>query len=72
MKQSGIRLLSLFMAMVVVIGLFAGVPVSAAETDTVIYDLRVNDQRNPIGVDDSKPTFSWKMKSDTVGAMQTA
>ena len=37
-----------------------------------VYDLRVNGLPAPMGIDDRYPTFSWKMKSDTIGASQTA
>lgn len=72
MEHIAKRLTCLLLAMVMVIGLLSGVTASAVETSASIYDLRVNDQRNPIGVDDAKPTFSWKMKSDAIGAAQTA
>lgn len=37
-----------------------------------VYDLRINDLDAPVGIDSSKPTFSWKMRSDVIGARQTA
>lgn len=37
-----------------------------------IYDLRVNDCIHPMGIDISGIAFSWKMRSDAVGAKQTA
>lgn len=37
-----------------------------------IYDLRVNDLPAPMGLDKRNPTFGWKMRSDLVGANQTA
>ena len=37
-----------------------------------VYDLRVNDLHAPMGIDLRNPTFSWKMKSDVIGARQTA
>lgn len=43
---------------------------SACKTE--IYDLRVNDLSVPMGIDKLNPTFSWKMRSDAVGAKQTA
>lgn len=39
---------------------------------TELYDLRVNDLVNPIGIDTQVPVFSWKMRSDIVGQKQTA
>ena len=43
-----------------------------ADCATSLYDLRVEDMIFPIGVDVDTPTFSWKMKSDTVGQHQSA
>lgn len=37
-----------------------------------IYDLRVNDLHNPMGIDTPNPSFSWKMDSCAVGAGQSA
>ena len=37
-----------------------------------VYDFRINDLVAPMGIDTFEPTFSWKMKSDAVGAKQTA
>lgn len=37
-----------------------------------VYDLRVNDLSAPMGIDKLNPTFNWKMRSDAIGAMQTA
>ena len=45
------------------------------ETDSPVaevYDLCVNDLHAPMGIDLRNPTFSWKMKSDIIGAKQTA
>ena len=39
---------------------------------TEIYDLRVNDLCAPVGIDKLQPTFRWKLRSDVVGAKQTA
>ncbi len=38
----------------------------------VLYDLRVEDMVEPIGVDAPAPGFSWKMRSDILGQHQTA
>ena len=52
--------------------LLSMVPMVAAQTDAAeIYDLRVNDLVAPLGIDEN-PSFSWKMKSDAIGAAQTA
>lgn len=37
-----------------------------------IADLRVEYQKNPIGIDILKPRFSWKLESEQIDAMQTA
>ncbi|EEG31538.1 Alpha-L-rhamnosidase N-terminal domain protein [[Clostridium] methylpentosum DSM 5476] len=45
----------------------------AAQGDaTAILNLRTEDQTNPIGIDDTAPTFSWQMKSSELGQKQTA
>lgn len=36
-----------------------------------IYDLRTEYMANPLGLDCACPRFSWKMKSDAKGALQT-
>lgn len=43
-----------------------------SKSDVQIYDMCVNDKENPIGIDDSNPAFSWKLKSDVQGQLQTA
>ncbi|MCR5791770.1 MAG: family 78 glycoside hydrolase catalytic domain [Lachnospiraceae bacterium] len=40
--------------------------------DTKIYGLLTDSVENPVGIDDKKPHFSWKMDSDVVGQKQTA
>ncbi len=42
------------------------------EAPTSLYDLRVEDMAEPVGVDVAAPTFSWKMRSDILGQRQTA
>ena len=37
-----------------------------------IFDLRVNGFIAPVGIDTPSPTFSWKMDSEVIGAVQTA
>lgn len=37
-----------------------------------LYDLRCEYKKNPIGLDVRQPRFSWKLKSEARGAMQTA
>ena len=37
----------------------------------IIYDLKTNSEKEPLGLD-KKPYFSWKMKSDKRGAVQSA
>lgn len=56
-------------------GAVLGVPsiATTVETESVkIYSLSVNDLLNPLGIDDSKPAFSWKLSSDVIGEKQTA
>ena len=64
-------------AMALTLSLLAGVPfapqVFADETgDVTIYDMMTEDLVEPIGIDDSTPTFSWKMASKVIGQKQTA
>lgn len=40
--------------------------------ETKIFDLRVNGFIAPVGIDTPSPTFSWKMDSEVIGAVQTA
>lgn len=37
-----------------------------------IYDLKIEDMQNPLGTDEKKPAFSWKMQSCENGAKQTS
>ena len=37
-----------------------------------VYDFRVNDLPSPIGITECNAAFSWKIKSDIIGAKQTA
>jgi hypothetical protein len=46
-------------------------PVSAAEGITV-HDLRVDNTASPLGVDDPRPTLSWRLRSGTRGDRQTS
>ncbi len=46
--------------------------VSAAEPDTTIQNLMVDNVTNPIGIDNKTPYFSWNMQSSVVGQKQTA
>ena len=41
-------------------------------SQTRIKDLRVQNTKEPIAVEDSRPVFSWKMESDITGQHQTA
>ena len=68
-KQLAKRLLSCLLVFVMLLGVM---PVMAAQTAAEVYDLRVNDLESPVGLDDPTPAFSWKMKSDSIGAAQTA
>ena len=44
----------------------------AEEISAEVYDIKVNDLKAPIGIDTLTPTFSWKMKSNNIGASQSA
>ena len=35
------------------------------------YDLRCSYRKNPVGLDERRPEFSWKIQSDQNGVMQT-
>ncbi|WP_141502974.1 glycoside hydrolase family 78 protein [Paenibacillus luteus] len=43
-----------------------------AKEKTVIYQLLVESQENPLGIDVKKPRFSWKISSKRKGVYQTA
>ena len=38
----------------------------------IIYDMKTEDLINPIGIDEKKPRFSWKLQSKISGTIQTA
>lgn len=40
--------------------------------DILVYDLRVENLTNPLGLDASSPRFSWKISSDKKNTLQTA
>lgn len=42
------------------------------ENSSVIYDLRCENLTDPLGVDTNIPRFSWKIRSDKNGTLQTA
>ena len=71
MKQVTKRLISMLLVLTMLLSV---IPAVAAETSSgaAIYDLRVEDLDSPIGLDNPNPVFSWKMKSDVLGAAQTA
>lgn len=48
------------------------VMVAPATAQTSLYDLQTEALDNPIGLDSSRPRFSWKMKDERPGAHQTA
>ena len=35
-----------------------------------LYDLQTEYRRNPLGLDEKRPAFSWKLRSDNTGVMQ--
>jgi len=63
------RFLSMLLVAVMILGMM---PVVQAASAAEIYDLRINELIEPMGLDDPDPVFSWKMRSETVGAAQTA
>lgn len=66
------KLLALLLTLAMVLPMFVGVVrVSATESTAEIYDLCVNNMPEPVGVE-ADPGFSWKMRSDVIGAAQTA
>jgi alpha-L-rhamnosidase len=40
--------------------------------DLSVYDLTIEHKKNPLGIDNSQPRFSWKIKSPAFNVMQTA
>ncbi len=49
--------------------LLTGAPLPAG---TAIVNLRTESMQTPIGIDESRPYFSWQMSSDRIGAAQTS
>ena len=73
MKHTTKKMLSLLLVLSMLVGLFAVTAVAApAASSAEVYDLRVDDLTAPVGIDNANPTFSWKMKSNAIGAAQTA
>ena len=65
------RFLSLLLVLVMLLGMVPTAWAAPAASAATIYDLLVSDLDAPIGLD-SDPVFSWKMRSDVIGAAQTA
>ena len=38
----------------------------------IIYDMKTEDLINPIGIDEKKPRFSWKLQSKISGTLSLA
>ena len=69
--MNGKRVFSLLLVVAMVLTMLPAV--SARKTaEAELYDLRVEDLVKPVGLDDPTPSFSWKMRSDAIGAAQTA
>ncbi|MDR0560082.1 MAG: glycoside hydrolase family 78 protein [Prevotellaceae bacterium] len=51
---------------------FLLVSVTGCKPNALITDLRVEYAKNPVGIDVSRPRFSWKMEATKRGAAQTA
>ena len=45
---------------------------STIDKTATVYDMRTEDMRDPVGLDDPTPTFSWKTASNTRGWAQSA
>lgn len=45
---------------------------SQSDSNITMYEASVNHQINPIGIDDARPDFSWKLKSNTRKKYQNA
>ena len=66
------KFLALLLTLAMVLPMVANiVPVRAEEGGTEIYDLCVNNMAEPVGVE-ADPAFSWKMRSNVIGAAQSA
>jgi alpha-L-rhamnosidase len=63
--------LAVLLVLPLVVSAFTSVQASAA-TGLTVGDLRVDYQTNPLGIDDSHPTLSWRLQSDVRGDSQTA
>ena len=74
MKGKGKRLINLLLVTALLLNIVAMAPITFAAGNSAaeIIDLRVEDLVDPIGIDNPAPTFSWKMKSNEIGAAQTA
>ncbi len=42
------------------------------KSNATIYGMLTEDLKNPVGIDDSTPVFSWKIASDEIGWLQSA
>ncbi len=47
-------------------------PKVTLDNNATIYDMRVDDMLDPVGLDNAAPIFSWKTASSTLGWKQTA
>ena len=73
MKKTN-RFLAALLSVLMVVTMLA--PLTAmqaiAATDVTIIDLMTDNVKNPVGIDNTTPHFSWKMQSSTTGQKQTA
>ena len=65
------KLLSILLVVSMLFGMFAMTATAKTLSTAEVYDLRVNDLAAPMGIGDATPSFSWKMKSDAIGAAQS-
>ena len=42
------------------------------KSNATIYGMLTEDLKNPVGIDDTTPVFSWKIQSDEIGWLQSA
>ncbi|MBQ7354099.1 MAG: hypothetical protein IJW62_01105, partial [Clostridia bacterium] len=49
-----------------------GGPMNNGKSNATIYGMLTEDLKNPVGIDDSTPVFSWKVQSDEIGWLQSA
>jgi alpha-L-rhamnosidase len=69
---SPVRLVIILMLSLLLAPLTSGFPPAFATTGLTVHDLRVGNTASPLGVDDPRPTLSWRLRSGTRGDRQTS